>query len=107
MRDLAVGLAKFLGFAVAPKKIAGPTPQMSVLGASLTLQTRERPPAQLQEKARTSNLRDIGGFASIWGDFMASRGTRRLNGQRASAPAIAREASISQFLTILNFALLK
>ena len=40
MRDLAVGLAKFLGFGVAPKKIAGPTSQMAVLGASLTLQTR-------------------------------------------------------------------
>ena len=40
MRDLAVGLAKFLGFDVAPKKIAGPTSQMAVLGASLTLQTR-------------------------------------------------------------------
>ena len=40
MRDLAVGLAKFLGFDVAPKKIAGPTSQMTVLGASLTLQTR-------------------------------------------------------------------
>ena len=40
MRDLALGLAKFLGFDVAPKKIAGPTSQMTVLGASLTLQTR-------------------------------------------------------------------
>ena len=40
MRDLAVGLAKFVGFDVAPKKIAGPTSQMTVLGASLTLQTR-------------------------------------------------------------------
>ena len=40
MRDLAVGLAKFLGFDVAPKKIAGPTSQMTVLGASLALQTR-------------------------------------------------------------------
>ena len=40
MRDLSVGLAKFLGFDVAPKKIAGPTSQMTVLGASLTLQTR-------------------------------------------------------------------
>ena len=42
MRDLAVavGLAKFLGFDVAPKKIAGPTSQMTVLGASLTLYRR-------------------------------------------------------------------
>ena len=39
MRDLAVGLAKFLGFDVASKKIADPTSQMAVLGASLTLHT--------------------------------------------------------------------
>ena len=31
MRDLAVGLAKFLGFDVAPKKVAGPTSRMTVL----------------------------------------------------------------------------
>ena len=33
MRDLAVGLARFLGFEVAPKKIAGPDVTMTVLGA--------------------------------------------------------------------------
>ena len=37
MRDLAVGLAHFLGFEVAPKNIAGPAATMSVLGASLDL----------------------------------------------------------------------
>ena len=37
MRDLAVGLARFIGFEVAPKKIAGPAEVMTVLGASLDL----------------------------------------------------------------------
>ena len=40
MRDLAVGLAKFLGFDVAPKKVAGPTSQMTVLGANLNLEQK-------------------------------------------------------------------
>ena len=40
MRDLAVGLARFLGFEVAPKKIAGPSPKMTVLGAELALSSR-------------------------------------------------------------------
>ena len=40
MRDLAVGLARFLGFEVAPKKIAGPSPKMTVLGAELALASR-------------------------------------------------------------------
>ena len=40
MRDLAVGLAKFLGFDVAPKKVAGPTPQMTMLGANLNLKQK-------------------------------------------------------------------
>ena len=40
MRDLAVGLARFLGFEVAPKKIAGPSPKMTVLGAELALADR-------------------------------------------------------------------
>ena len=40
MRDLAVGLARFLGFEVAPKKIAGPSQKMTVLGAELTLADR-------------------------------------------------------------------
>ena len=40
MRDLAVGLARFLGFEVAPKKIAGPSPCMTVLGAALDLEMR-------------------------------------------------------------------
>ena len=40
MRDLAVGLARFLGFEVAPKKIAGPDVTMTVLGASLDLATK-------------------------------------------------------------------
>ena len=40
MRDLAVGLARFLGFEVAPKKIAGPAAQMTVLGAALNLSQR-------------------------------------------------------------------
>ena len=40
MRDLAVGLARFLGFEVAPKKIAGPSSMMTVLGAELTLADR-------------------------------------------------------------------
>ena len=40
MRDLAVGLARFLGFEVAPKKIAGPSPKMIVLGAELALADR-------------------------------------------------------------------
>ena len=40
MRDLAVGLARFLGFEVAPKKIAGPDVCMTVLGASLDLATK-------------------------------------------------------------------
>ena len=40
MRDFTVGLAKLFGFDVAPKKIAGPMSQMTVLGASLALQTR-------------------------------------------------------------------
>ena len=40
MRDLAVGLARFLGFEVAPKKIAGPSPKMMVLGAELALSDR-------------------------------------------------------------------
>ena len=38
MRDLAVGLAKCLGFDMAPKKVARPTPQMTVLGANLNLE---------------------------------------------------------------------
>ena len=40
MRDLAVGLARFLGFEVAPKKIAGLDATMEVLGASLDLTTK-------------------------------------------------------------------
>ena len=40
MRDLAVALAKFIGFDVAPKKIAGPTSNMTVLGAHLSLEQR-------------------------------------------------------------------
>ena len=40
MRDLAVGLAQYLGFAVAPKKIAGPLRTMTVLGAQLELDHR-------------------------------------------------------------------
>ena len=40
MRDLAVGLARFLGFEVASKKIAGPSPKMTVLGAELALADR-------------------------------------------------------------------
>ena len=68
------------------------------------LQTRPHPPprpraaasaAARARGARTFNQRVLHGFASILGDFLASRGTRHLNGQRVSAPAIAREASIS------------
>jgi hypothetical protein len=40
MRDLAVGLAEYLGFAVAPKKIAGPLRTMTVLGAQVELDHR-------------------------------------------------------------------
>ena len=40
MRDLAIGLAKFLGFDVAPNKVAGPTSRMTVLGAQLNLEEK-------------------------------------------------------------------
>ena len=40
MRDLVVGLGKFPRFDVAPKKVAGPTSQMTVLGANLNLERK-------------------------------------------------------------------
>ena len=61
------------------------------------LRGRERPPAQLQVGARSSNLRDIGRISLISADFLAPEATWHLHGSRVSAPAIVREASILQF----------
>ena len=58
---------------------------------------RERPPAQLQVGASSSNLRVVGRFPKILGDFLLPDATWHLSLWRVSAPAVVREASIFQF----------
>ena len=73
MRDLAVGLARFLGFEVAPKKIAGPSPKMTVLGAEFFPSLPPSRPVQVRCCAVSSVTR--GGRAR------ARRGTSRKSGR--------------------------
>ena len=75
MRDLAVGIARFLGFEVARKKIAGPSPKMAVLGAELALSDRvlaldpEKAVSYAAQAAETLARRSM-----RMTDFLSSRG---------------------------------